>query len=622
MNDLMRSEWRRFGRLAVAVAICHGLALVLMSRLDAVAQLGYQDHAAMLIAYMLLGLVLAQVQVGSYRQPSRWLWLIHRPLSPTRIFGALALSALGLLSVAVFAPLLLFLVATDVLTTQVIESRHYAALVYALSFSAMAWLAGAHAITSRRKIAVAVLLAPILFALHLASVWSLLLPVAGCVAWLVLIARHSFRANRDAPIVKHRVLLLTALPLQIGFFLLTFQLSTAALALVDLMSRGPGRTVLATDATVDVEAAMRSVSQNAFASGLQRSHDPRAAGWREQLPMLRTVGLQPDITRFPVRYQLGNVSRPWFDDKRNTTWTFSHDRMQFFGRDTFTGAARGWWGARGFATADRFVDVPTFTLTRTTWFAVDEDSQQQSALVQLPPGEWFTAQPVKTLDHVILQTNKRLLAYRADAAATSPLTPPILAWQVQHVEGQPTPTSVDIAELLDGWLVSLLYADTREFGSYESLTDPWQQVSYVSASGTATVVGERHGIHDEHVSVAGWVMVPVASWWVSPPLYALAHVPDFLDSGLTQPPRFELLPRVPLFYVLALTLMVGSLVGAYGWLRGASVSRSRRNLWLVTCGLLGLPALLSMMCLEPRTAPLFVVPRLRLPRRQRTQAAA
>ena len=61
-------------------------------------------------------------------------------------------------------------------------------------------------------------LLPLLFAWHVASVWWLLLPVAGCVGWLGQIARHSFRADRDARISRRHVLVLTALPLQLAFF--------------------------------------------------------------------------------------------------------------------------------------------------------------------------------------------------------------------------------------------------------------------------------------------------------------------------------------------------------------------------------------------------------------------
>ena len=135
MNDLIRSEWRRFRRLALIVAVCHAIGLVLLSRVADVPQLGYEDQGALLVAYMLLGLTLSLLQVGSYRQRSRWLWLIHRPLPPGRIFGALAVSALASLGVAVGAPLLLFLVGTDVMTTQVVDIRHYVALFRAFALA-------------------------------------------------------------------------------------------------------------------------------------------------------------------------------------------------------------------------------------------------------------------------------------------------------------------------------------------------------------------------------------------------------------------------------------------------------------------------------------------------------
>ena len=175
MNDLFHSEWRRFRRLSLFVASGHGLALLLLSRVADVPQLGYEDQGIMLGVYMLLGLALALLQVGSYRQTSRWMWLIHRPLPPARIFAALSLSALAQLSVAVVAPLLVFLITTDAITTHVVDSHHYVSIFHALAFAMMAWLAGAHACTSRHKAAVVVLLMPLMLALQLASVWWLLL---------------------------------------------------------------------------------------------------------------------------------------------------------------------------------------------------------------------------------------------------------------------------------------------------------------------------------------------------------------------------------------------------------------------------------------------------------------
>ncbi len=137
MNDLIRSEWRRFRRLVLTVTIVHGLALLLMSRTANLLQLAFWDHTVFLAVYMLLGLVLGAAQVGSYRPSSKWVWLIHRPLAPARIFTALAVSALVMLGIAVVAPLVIFLVATDVITTQVVDVRHYVALFHLLSFTMM-----------------------------------------------------------------------------------------------------------------------------------------------------------------------------------------------------------------------------------------------------------------------------------------------------------------------------------------------------------------------------------------------------------------------------------------------------------------------------------------------------
>ena len=133
--------------------------------------------------------------------------------------------------------------------------------------------------------------------------------------------------------------------------------------------------------------------------------------------------------------------------------------------------------------------------------------------------------------------------------------------------------------------------------------EPWQQVVYVDADGVATVVGERRNIRDHKATFGAGETVPIASWWLSPLLYAFAHVPDLLDTGLTQPPRLRLLPGVPLFYVLAPALLLISIAAAYAWLRHSQMNTTRRRFWLVSCALIGVPAFLSMICLEPRGMP-------------------
>lgn len=600
MFDLFRSEWRRFRRLTLVVLSVHALALFTLSRAVDVAQLGYEDHLVLLVVYLLLGLGLAVMQVGSYRQPSRWLWLVHRPLAPARIFGALALAALAQVALAIAAPLLALVLLTDAFTSQVIDVRHYLAVLHVLAFTMLAWLAGAHACTARNRLVVLVLLAPLLLGVGLASGWALLPIVLAWVLWLALVAGAGFRADRRAPIRNHGILLLTALPLQLAFFLLAYQASRAGVEFVRMLASGsPGQTVLEGDPDVDVEAMVHSMGVRFMARGLEQSTDPRAASWREQLPLLEMAGVAPDIERFPVRHQLSNVGQPWWDPERGTLWTFSHDRMQYLGRDPLKGDAAGWWGTGGAAAGGRYDHVPLVAMTRDTLYAVDQELQRQRAIVQLPPGEWFLSRPAHALDHRLLLTNRRLLAYRSDRSDASPLAPPDLAWEVPLSQRQPV-VDVSMAELLDGWLVSVFYDDRPDYPGFERWRDPWQQVIHVAADGRTTVVGERHGIHDFTVSRGGPALLPPASWWLSPLLYGIARLPDaLLDAGRTRPPG-PWLPALRQLVPIALVLLVLSLLGALAWMRGTRATPARRAFWLASCGLLGVPALLSMVCLEPR----------------------
>lgn len=600
MKDLLLSEWRRFRRVTLIITLAHVLALVFLSRITHLLQRGFDDHTLMLVVYMLFGLTLALVQVGSYRKPSQWLWLIHRPLPPRQIFAALALSALLMLGIAIFLPLTVFVLATDLFSTQVVDSRHYIGLVHVLAFTMMAWLAGAHASVSRSRATVVVLVAPLLLALHLASVWTLLIPVFACLAWLAVIALHGFRADRSAPIRNPGVLLLTALPLQLAFFVLLFQLSKVGVDVVDMLSySAPARTVLANDPNIDIEQLQRTGAQQFLAKGLEGSTDSRATAWRDQLPLLEVTEILPDLERFPVRHQVSNLGTLRWDETRGTEWTFSHDQMRYLGRDPKSGAVRGWWGKSGIEAPEEFDAIPIGSVSRSTVFAIDDENQRQHELVRLPAGEWLVANPTRALDRLLLLTNQSLRSYAPDRRTNSAFAPPLLEWQLELPASDARPVAVTIAELLDGWLVSTFHYAGAEFSGFADLIPHTQQVFYIDSAGVATSVGTRE-VRGHTITLGGAPLVPLASWFMSPPLYALLRWPgSVIDSGLTRPTVLGLVPKVGFFYPLALGLMLVSLLLGAWWLRG-SRSDVQKPLWLAMCGLLGLPAFLSLVCLQPR----------------------
>ncbi|HET9482753.1 MAG TPA: hypothetical protein VFO79_02250 [Xanthomonadales bacterium] len=603
MRDLIRSELRRFGRWALLAALVHLVALWFEQRTGNLLQEPFFKTMLQLDFYMIVGLAFGLVQVGSYRKPSQWMWLIHRPLPPHRIFLAIAASAAIMLGVALLLPLLVFVASLEAFTTHVVDVRHYVIPVHGYAFAMMAWLAGCHAMVSRHKAAIAVVAMPMMLALHLVSVWWLLIPVVACFVWLGYVAAAGFRADRESPPKSGVALLATAVPLQLGFFVLIVALGKAAFVVAGMLL---GVDPLNTDypprgGLIEVT---RKEPGDALVLGLAASADPRAASWREQLPLLEPVVVGAWLQRFPLRHQLANLSSPtqWFDEKRGVMWTFSHDRMLFLGRDPRSGTAHGAWGRAGKGDETPFDEIPFVSfghlVTRDTLYAIDADEQRLHRLLALAPGEVFIEMPERELDRVLVLTNRRLAAYRDDRDATSRHAPPVLDWSIALPAGVEHLERADVAALMDGWLVSFLYGSgMRQIGfqQFGTAADPRQYVVFVDPDGAASVVAERAVARD-------YPAMHQVPWWVSPPLHVLSEWPDaVLEKGLTVPLRVEAWPREASMRIAAGVLMLASLALAAWWLRGANVSPARRRLWLATCGLLGVPAFLSLVCLQPRT---------------------
>lgn len=603
MKDLFLSEVRRFRVIALIVGFSHLLLLQFLSRTGSLLQQSYFEGMPLFVLYLLLGVVLAVWQVGSYRKPSQWLWLMHRPLPPTRIFLALALSALALLTVAILLPQLLLLLALDTFTSQVVDLRHYLCPPYLLSMAWMLWMAAAHAVLSRSKVSAAIVAVPPLLAMHLVSMWVLWLPLLACLAWIGFVAARSFRADRETPPQGAPSLLLTALPLQLGLFLLLFKLGQFAFVTGSiLLGTDPLNTEYPPEGGL-IEAQRMPPAQ-LIAAGLIGSDDARAESWREQLPLLEPSTLAALLQRFPIRHQLSNLQMPtqWSDQQRDIFWTFSHDQMLFVGRDPRSGAARGVFGMGGIGDETPFPEVPIahedrYLATRSVLYAIDPQQQRLHPLLQLQPDEWFNGLPQAEHNRLLVLSNRSLSVWRRDRDAADEFAPLHLDWQLPLPQGPDRFESVQVARLMDGWLLTFLYGDGLRqigFSQYLSPGTPQQSVWFVDESGNASLVGERTLLRDYPLHYQ-------SHWWLSPALHVLADWPESaLDKSFNWPFRPMLWPSQSGLQFTALALLLASLLLALGWLRGSRIPPARRRLWLASCALIGLPALLSMVCLESR----------------------
>ncbi len=599
MRDLFFSEWRRFSRWALAFALGQMVLLFLVARASNPLDWSYEDQAVLLVLFMLEGFLLAMVQIGGYRKPSQWLWLIHRPLPMRRIFLAMLLAATALLACTLLLPVLIWLAATDAFSSRVVDLRHYVSVLHLLAFSVMAWLCGTLMLLSRSRFVLMALVLPLAFAVQMISVWWLFVPVLICLGWLLLITLHAFRADRAMPPERNLIMLATALPLQIGFLLIGFHVGKELIELVDFLRAPPQRDQIVLEGELpDIE---REASVGMLLRGLSASKDDRAISWREQLPLMPVKTLWPLLDRFPVRHQFGNLASVWWDQQRGVEWQFSHDDMRFHGRDTRRDEEVGLWGQDGGAqvsTPRAYDGVPLIDLVATRWYGSDAQTQQQSTLLQLDAGEQFIARPEPALDRIWVLSNRALRALHPQPADASPLQPPLVDWSLPLPADVARLAQVDVAGLLDGWLVSLFY-----FDAYERFYAPWQQLLLVHPDGRVEVLVQRQAIDDVRILTGsgGSPLLPQEAWWLSPLLHAVAaHIDGLFDRGLTRPPQLEWWSETRQLYLPAGVLMLLSVVLAAWWLRTAAVNPARRRLWLSLCLLMGLPALLSLMCLESR----------------------
>ena len=612
MKDLFLSEIRRFKNAALIAAGAHLLLLFAANRLLDLLQSEYQLHIVILVIYLICALAFALYQFGSYRQPSRWMWLMHRPLSPASIFAATSLASAALITFAIGLPVLLAILGTDLLTTRVVDTRHYLLVPHVLVLAMCAWLTGAYVILNQRRSAIVLLYLPILMLLHLASGWVMLLPAALCLALLALIVRGIFKPNRTAPPAHGAAIAATALPLHLGFYFmliwvgsLTYQYGQMLLGVHPLNTHTPPAGGY-TENT-------RAYGKDVLMRGLAQSGDARAPLWRRQLPLLEIGKIRAMIHQYPVRHQISNAGRQSrIDPTGKTDWTFSHDAMRYRVRDMITGEPQGWIGQAGFGDPGKFAALPVFFRTGTSAYLLsaqhlaiyDHETAKLRQLVQLTAPETVTDIPSKAGKLQYIITNQRLIAYAIPAEdAKGPL---------EEKFSLPLPGAfsdldrVDVADLVDGTLISLSFGRNTVNGGE---TVP-QTIYHVDAGGRATVVAQRTLKHDFPV------LFNHHEWWVSPVLHAVMALPDalldkgiVLDKGRSANTNALTRTRPAQAWIAALVAAALSAALAWLWLRRIPLGPARRIGWIASCLLLGPPSLLCLMLLQPRPPKALPQPR-------------
>lgn len=584
MRELYLSELHRFRKAALLASAMHLFGLFIVLRFRDFMHMHAHPQLLLMFVYIVLSFGFGLYQFGTYRQPNRWIWLMHRPMQARQIATAICGASATLIVAVIGLPALLALAGNQLLTTRIVDTYHYAVALHAALFAIAAWLCAGYVMLNRSKLGATVVVLPFMLMFMIAPVYQLLLLDLLCIALLAAMVTTAMKPNRHAPPRGAAAVLATALPLLLaGYFVLAagggmiYQYAAIIHGSHPLNSEAPppgGFT-----------EAVRAEPDARILIGLQSSRDPRAPAWREQVKGKATPRYA-FIDSYPVRSQVGPTSNhDFFDPVNKLHWTFSEDAAAFIGRAQFTGVRKASMpveslpvlGVRVPMSGEALFphSIAVYDPSRMAWQDVLRVRDDEIILGPAAPG---------MPDRQFIVTNKRIVVMEGK--------PPM-----HEAFGIPLPgagedlAGVDVAQVADGTLVNFIFGRRM----IDGVPGGDQVILLVDSHGRATEVARRPLMHDfpalfEH-----------KDWWISPLLHAVDTLPARL---LTTPAVFAPipldLPRPTLAWIAAIAAAVCSGIGGWWWLRRTDAAPPRRAGWIAACLAIGPPAFLAIAVMEQR----------------------
>lgn len=591
MRELYLSELRRFRKGAMIAAPLHLLGLFLLLRFRDFVHMHAHAQLLLMFLYILLAFGFGLYQFGTYRQPNRWIWLMHRPLPAWKVAAAILGATATLVGAVIALPGLLALAGNQLLTTRVVDAYHYAVVLHATLFAVAAWLCAGYVMLNRSKLGAAVIVLPFLVMFRITSVYLLLALDLVCIALLAAMLATAMQPNRHRPPAGAGAVLANALPLLLAsYFVLAAGGGMAYQYAAIIHGSHPLNSEVAPAG--GFTEAVRKEPDERMLLGLEGARDPRAAAWRTQVKG-NTIPRYAFLDSYPERNQVGPLSNhDFFDPVNKLSWTYSQDAGAFIGRAQFTGVRKAVLpvaslpilGIRVPMTGEAVFphSIASYDPATLAWREILRVRDDETILGPAAPGN-----PARQY----IVTDQRIVVMEG-AAPMREVFSISLPGKGEDLVG------VDVATVADGSLLSFVFGQRM----IDGVPGGDQVTLLLDASGHATEVARRPLTHDfptlfEH-----------KDWWISPVLHAVEALPARLaQSRAVFPPIPLSLPRPPLAWAAALACALASMLAGWWWLRRTDAGPSRRAGWLAACLLLGPAAFLTLAMMEAR--------RVRLPSR-------
>ena len=596
MFELFKAELLRFRPWALALAGVHFIALGFLTRVVDLAQQPLVVHWSFGSTYAALGLLLGLYQMGTYRKPSAWLNMLHRPLSPPRIATSLILAAVALLAVAVALPIALIALWQGAMTPRVVDLRHWLLALAALQIATAGYLVGAYGMLGERRYGYSGLVFPLLLITAAATGLGALALQALAVAWLIAMVLATFKPDLDAPPRGAAGMAAVALPLQMAMYTMMLLAYSGVEMLWIAQGSHPNNTP--TPPRGGHNEAEKADDRTRMRMALEGSAHPDAPLLREQIALSEPIGIASQLRRVPQRSELANVAPMEFDDDaRGVRWVFSHDDMRLHGYRLNDRTPAGSLGVGADNVAFPMPALPVGALpgsakgdalliASNTAYHYDSESGRILPRIRLPDDEVLVgASPLGETLGVISDRALYFFDGRETVEHQRVMTPRL---RVPMPGAYHDIYDLDMIELVDGYLI--VFSNSYNAHSAEGAV-PYQYVLRVRDGGAVETIAKRRLDYDYTE------LYRYRSFWTSPALYALR---DRAQHLFAPPLPLETSVPAPIprsMWLLAGALSLLALIGALWRTQRLPMPTPVRAAWVAMCGLIGLPALAALWLL-------------------------
>ncbi len=602
MYDIFKSEFLRYRKWALLLMTLH-LAGAWFAHVSGWLHLGQNSpvFGSEWMAAIVGGLLFGLLQIGLHKRPSSWAYLIHRPLSGSRIFLGMFLAAAAIVGLSLVVPSLIIITLMDVLTEHVVDVRHYLFPLHILGIALATYLVGAYTQLYPNRavvISIALLSFVVIYSVYTTPL-STFVPLVVVNCWLFYLCQKAFKPDLSQHFVRPLTILLAAVPLQLAFaFLLIF--IQVPLYHLPLFAAGkhPDKQVQADTYEAfryDEDEQKQAVYFLEKIGGERAQELIRAA----QLGQTGTIGYVGADGSFPKRHGMLVQDEPYrfFSPDQSTVWAFSHDHMLYKGYAPASGNSVGWIGKNGFSLkqeeAEKFLQVPAiyrgrFVVTKDAVRRINFDDQLVELVFTLSNDETLTGGVTVNEQYAAVATDQRL--YLFDSAG----------FQREEVEMQPEfvlehPDAlrplgwIFSVNLIDGYL--LTYIREPDYMPYAVATRTY----YAKFDGTVELIGDYQFSKSKHP------LVVYFNQFINSPVMAFAHSLFYQVAAPGQKTwaadvAERPIPRVIWIIAGALSLLSTLLVVLLA--RRLRLEAKRCWVWATMTLLVGVPGLLSFLVLN------------------------